>query len=95
MPYLQEPGLPELPHKLTLDGRRQLTVSGVKDVESFDETSVVLDTVRGVLIVRGSGLHLQLLSLEGGNVTVDGRIDSLGYEEPARGGFFSRLWGAG
>ena len=49
---------------------------------------------RGTLIVRGTGLHLQMLSLEGGQVSVDGRVDSLTYEEPVpAGGFFARLFG--
>ena len=55
---------------------------------------IVLTTTRGTLIVRGEGLHLQLLRLNGGEVLVDGTIDSLSYEDaqPA-GGFFARLFG--
>ena len=54
----------------------------------------MLVTTRGTLIVRGTGLHLQMLSLEGGQVSVDGRVDSLTYEEPVpAGGFFARLFG--
>lgn len=85
----------ELPHKLTLDGRNRLTMTGVTEVESFDETMVVLHTTRGDLIVRGQGLHLQLLSLDGGQVHVDGTVDSLIYEDTAKenGGFFARLFG--
>lgn len=84
----------EMPHKVALEGRRNLSVSGVRDVESFDETMVVLETVRGTLIVRGEGLHLQMLSLDGGKVAVDGKVDSLTYEDNVRGGgLFSRLFG--
>lgn len=84
---------PEQEHKLTLDGRGKLTVSGVEDVESFDEQSVVLATVKGLLIIRGSGLHLQSLSLEGGGVTIDGTVDSLVYEQQRlAGGLFARLF---
>ncbi len=85
----------ELPHKLTLDGRSRLNLSGVTEVESFDEGMVVLHTTWGTLVVRGSGLHLQMLSLDGGQVHVDGTVDSLTYEDSARdaGGFFSRLFG--
>ena len=88
-----EPGALELPHRVALEGRSKLSVSGVKDVESFDETMIVLVTCRGVLVVRGENLHLQMLNLEGGQVAVDGVIDSMAYEEerPA-GGFLSRLW---
>lgn len=77
-------------HKLTLDDRGKLTVSGVEDVESFDEQAIVLVTVRGVLIVRGSGLHLQSLNLDGGCVTVDGIVDSLVYEASRQTGSLLR-----
>ena len=77
-------------HKLTLDNRGKLVVSGVEDVESFDEQAVVLVTVRGVLIIRGSGLHLQSLDLQGGAVCVDGVIDSLVYEQVRQSGSLLR-----
>ena len=85
----------ELPHKVTLDSRNRLNMTGIKEVESFDEGMVVLHTTRGTLVVRGEGLHLQLLSLDGGQVHVDGTVDSLTYEDPgnASGGFLSRLFG--
>lgn len=72
--------------RLELDGRETLRVTGVQDVESFDEASVVLRTALGTLLVRGEGLHLQTLSLEGGLVALDGRVDSLVYEDDAPGG---------
>lgn len=88
-----ESGALELPHRVTLEGRNKLSVSGVKDVESFDETMIVLVTCRGVLLVRGENLHLQMLNLEGGQVAVDGVIDSMAYEEERQsGGLLSRLW---
>ena len=85
----------ENPHKLTLDSRSRLTMTGITEVESFDEEMVVLHTTRGTLVVRGTGLHLQLLSLDGGQVHVDGTVDSLTYEDDLRehGGFLSRLFG--
>ena len=84
----------ELPHRLTLDARSRLSMTGVTEVESFDENTIVLATTRGTLIVRGTGLHLQMLSLEGGQVSVDGSVDSLSYEDPVpAGGFFARLFG--
>ena len=85
----------ELPHKITLDGRQKLNVSGVKDVESFDEAMVVLITVRGTLVIHGENLHLQMLNLDGGQVTLDGRVDAMDYEDEGGGrqGFFARLLG--
>jgi sporulation protein YabP len=79
---------------MELDGRSRLSVTGVQDVESFDEETVVLVTVQGTMVVRGEGLHLQMLSLESGQVTVEGRVDSMTYEDDAPGGgFFARLFG--
>ena len=84
----------ELPHRLTLDARSRLSMTGVTEVESFDEESVALVTARGALLIRGQGLHLQMLSLDGGEVRVDGTVDSIVYEPDApAGGFFARLFG--
>ncbi len=95
MAYEYEEKALELPHKVTLDSRSRLNMTGVKEVESFDEGMVVLHTTRGTLVVRGEGLHLQLLSLDGGQVHVDGRVDSMTYEDTASqtGGFLARLFG--
>ena len=81
------------PHELRLDNRGRLSVSGVGEVESFDESAVVLKTVRGLLIVRGEKLQLQALSIDGGQISVHGHIDSLSYEEEQKTtGFFKRLF---
>lgn len=80
-------------HRITLEGRERLTISGVEEVERFDETSIVMDTAGGVLVVRGEGLHIEALSLDGGDLKVEGSIDSLTYEEDRRerGGLLARL----
>ena len=80
------------PHKLTLNERKQLTMSGVTEVVSFEETSVVLQTGLGTLVVQGQGLKLKTLSPEGGQVAVDGDVSALIYEEPREGGLWQRLW---
>ena len=83
-----------LPHKLCLNERRQLTMTGVTEVVSFDDTAVVLQTSLGTLIVQGSELKLKTLSVEGGQVSVEGKISAMAYEEPRRtGGWLSRLLG--
>ena len=68
-------------HKLTLNGRKNLTLTGVKEVVSFDELQIVLQTDIGILNVHGQNLQLKTLSLEGGQVAVDGDIAALIYEE--------------
>ncbi len=80
-------------HDLTLLGRRALTMTGVTEVVSFDETAVVLQTGMGLLMVHGQGLQLMQLSVEGGQVRVDGTITALVYEEPRRSGWLRRLLG--
>ncbi len=84
---------PDMPHELRLENRARLNVTGVREVESFDESAVVLHTAKGVLVIRGQSLHLQTLSIDGGQVAVDGTVDALVYEETQKqGGFFSRLF---
>ena len=81
-------------HHVTMEDRTGLTVSGVEDVERFDDTNIVLSTTQGMLVVSGEGLHIEKLSLDGGDLKVEGKIDALSYEERAErnvGGFFSRL----
>lgn len=84
----------EQPHRLTLDARSRLSITGVLEVESFDETEILLTSTRGPLSIRGQGLHLQQLSIDGGQVLIDGSVDAICYEdELSRGGFFARLFG--
>lgn len=83
----------QLPHKLSLNERKNLTMTGVTEVVSFDDTAVILRTSLGNLIVQGRDLQLKTLSLEGGQVAVDGNISALTYEEPRTGGFVRRLFG--
>lgn len=68
-------------HRLNLMDRESMTVTGVKDVMSFDETEVLLETGMGMLTIRGSGLHVNRLTLEKGEVDVAGKIDSLTYAD--------------
>lgn len=79
-----------LPHKLQLNERRQLTMTGVTEVVSFEDTAVVLQTSLGTLIVQGQELQLKTLSLEGGQVAVDGTVSALIYQESRQPG---SLWG--
>jgi len=84
----------EMMQNVILEGRKKLTVSGVEDVESFDENVVVIKTVCGIMVVRGSGLHMEKLSLDSGDISIEGTVDGIEYEnnaEPAEG-FFARLF---
>lgn len=82
------------PHRLSLNERKELSVTGVTEVVSFDEETVVLRTALGTLIIQGSGLHLNNLSLNGGQVEVSGTVSTLVYQEPRQtGGWVRRLLG--
>ena len=81
-------------HRLTLEERSRLTMTGVTEVVSFEETCVILRTGMGTLMVQGRDLQLKTLSQEGGQVAVDGTVSALVYEEPrASGGWLRRLMG--
>jgi sporulation protein YabP len=82
------------PHRILLEDRRRLTVSGVEGVESFDESAIVMTTTLGSLVIRGSELHIEKLSLDGGDLLVEGQVEALSYEEDesSRGGFLRRLF---
>lgn len=82
-----------LPHKLTMNDRKSLTMTGVSEVMSFDEQSVVMQTGLGTLTVHGQELQLKNLSLDGGQVAVEGHIAALIYEEPRQTrGLLGRLF---
>lgn len=66
-------------HKVTIAGRRNGTISGVSDVLSFDVREIVLQTVEGLMMIKGEELHVSRLTLEKGEVDIDGKIDSLTY----------------
>lgn len=68
-------------HKLTLNNRRTCTISGVVDVLSFDLGEILLETDQGMLMIKGSELHVNRLTLEKGEVDIEGKIDSLTYSE--------------
>jgi len=82
----------QLPHKLTLSERNHLTMTGVTEVVSFDDGAVVLRTALGTLVVEGRELQLKTLSVDGGQVAVEGTVCALVYEEPKnKGGWKHRL----
>lgn len=84
------------PHHVTMEERSSLTVSGVSDVERFDENEIVMSTSRGTLVVRGEELHIEKLSLDGGDLKVEGSVDALVYEDDGDGrerGLLARLFG--
>ncbi|MEG0778786.1 MAG: YabP/YqfC family sporulation protein [Oscillospiraceae bacterium] len=81
------------PHNIILEDRAHLSVSGVDEVDSFDDKQIVARTAKGNLVLRGSDLHIDKLSLDTGELVVTGLFTDLGYEETAPGGsLWSRLF---
>ena len=83
--------------KLSILGRQSASITGVVDVISFDEKEVVLDTEKGMLTIKGDGLHISRLSLDKGEVEMEGKADSFLYSDAmnARGkeeSFLSKLF---
>ena len=88
-----EDGL-KLPHKLTLNQREALNLTGVTEVVSFDELAVVVKTTLGTLVIQGKDLQLKQLTPDGGQVAVEGSVTSLHYEQPRQtSGWAKRLFG--
>lgn len=78
-------------YSMTIDRRQKASFTGVTDVESFDDQTVVLHTHGGRLVVTGSSLHVSGLTLEDGRLTLEGSIDSAAYDAPAgRRSWFGR-----
>lgn len=82
------------PHNIIMESRRLMSISGVDDVDSFDEESVVLFTEWGMLTIEGENLHINRINVDTGEMQIEGSICSLAYSDSAgkkAGGFFARL----
>ena len=74
----------KLPHNVIMEDRKKLTVSGVSDVDSFDDSTVVIYTDMGELTVKGDNLHISGLSIETGDMSLTGNIYGLMYTDDNR-----------
>jgi len=68
-------------HNLSMNDRKNLIVSGVKKIENFDNEEFVVDTVMGVLTIKGENLELIKLDTLQGNISIKGKIDSFDYKD--------------
>lgn len=81
-------------HGVHIDNRQLVSVTGVKDVESFNDQEVMLITESGGLRIEGSSLHITKLNLDDGQVILEGEIAALDYEDDPqqKGSLFSRMF---
>lgn len=82
-----------IPQNIILENRKTLRISGVKDIDSFTEIKVVLNTVLGELVIKGDNLHIIALETTTGDFSMNGEIRSLVYNSfKSSSGVFSRLF---
>ncbi|WP_054637349.1 sporulation protein YabP [Thalassobacillus sp. C254] len=86
---------PQKIHDITLKGRKTLEISGVKEVESFDNEEFLLETELGYLSIRGHNLHMKNLDVKEGVVSIEGKVDDLIYldqQDNKTKGLFGKLF---
>lgn len=85
----------KLPHNVIMEDRKTVSMTGVNDVDSFDESAITAYTDLGELTVKGINLHINKLSIETGELELSGEIYSLTYTNDSnqkQGGFFSKVF---
>lgn len=94
---MEEKAVVNKSHKILLSNRKAGNFSGIVDVLSFDVAEILLETEQGMLLIKGNDLHVNRLTLEKGEIDIEGRIDSLAYSDVKEYGkpqesFFGRLF---
>lgn len=68
-------------HSVSIDRREKINITGVLDVITFDEENIVAETEMGTLVIHGTGMHINKLNLDNGEMDTEGEIVSLTYEQ--------------
>jgi sporulation protein YabP len=91
---VEEKKVAKMPHSLILENRKVLTATGVSNVDSFDEQTIVAYTDLGELVIKGSNLHINKLNIETGELTLNGDVTSMSYSDnqSSNAGFFSKMF---
>ena len=79
-------------HSLVMNGRRDMSLTGITDVKEFSENRVTLKTLMGDMCVRGKRLTISRLDTDTGILSVNGEIDMIKYSSPAGGGIIEGLF---
>lgn len=69
----------ELKHKVTIEDRKVMVVTGVQKVKSFDTKEIIMDTFKGGLVIKGNSLGIKNLNLAETEVEIEGHIDIINY----------------
>ncbi len=83
----------ENPHNVVIQDREKLSVTGVEDIENFDERETVLYTALGRLLIRGRDMKMERLSVDEGALVIHGQIDAVEYSELRARTLFGKLFG--
>ncbi len=82
-----------LMHDIVIENRQRLSATGIQNVDSYEDDCIVAQSECGEIIIRGRELKISRLSVETGDMTVEGAIDSVGYNAPkTSGSFFGRVF---
>ncbi|MCL1924975.1 MAG: sporulation protein YabP [Defluviitaleaceae bacterium] len=68
-------------HKVIIEKREKLFITGILEVMRFDEDEIVTETDLGMLLIKGENLHVNALNLEKGELEIDGKINGMNYAE--------------
>lgn len=83
-------------HNVKILNRRNIEISGVKEVDSFDSEEFLLETSMGYLVIRGQNLQMKNLDLDSGIVSIKGKMDEMSYLDEPQGekakGLFSKIF---
>ena len=82
------------PHTLLLENREKLSLTGVTDVDSFDDSLITAFTDENRITITGEKLHISRLNIDEGELSVDGKITSLSYSEnvPSKNGILGKIF---
>lgn len=95
LPESKDSAVLKRPHNFLMEGRKKLSITAVRDVALFEETNIILNTDMGELTLGGKNLHINRLSVETGEIDIEGYIESVSYDDnpaPKGGGILSKLF---
>lgn len=93
---MNEKTLENLNHLINIENREKANLSGIKDVLSFDDQIIILETEMGMLTIKGENLRINKLSIDTSDISIEGAINSLSYSgkefEKKNGSLVSKLF---